>query len=306
MKLFKLKTNTDVFKFDSLEFTDNLQLVDDSKNRLVEYLNSIFEEIEYKTDKDFISIISEGLNANDFDRIGNTIDIFTTDKKIYQMCYIEDSKEDLNFLGTIINNKRKITNGNVYIFGNSLLTTKIDKSSKALDYITQISIDINDIIEIVLANYYFKGLSFEGTVYGKFLYNNSLKIVAPLQHKDIDISTLSFKKADVLNFSTTVFYDTEGTKIKEKYNNKLGFYYLEEFKNRIFLIINNENEKKFDQILENYISKIFTIFDKFCFDDQEIKIPKEFKFYDYQMNESYTNKYIVFDNLYDQIIFLKK
>jgi hypothetical protein len=186
------------------------------------------------------------------------------------------------------------------------LTTKIDKSSKALDYITQISIDINDIIEIVLANYYFKGLSFEGTAYGKFLYNNSLKIVAPLQHKDTDISTLSFKKADVLNFSTTVFYDTEGTKIKEKYNNKLGFYYLEEFKNRIFLIINNENEKKFDQILENYISKIFTIFDKFCFDDQEIKIPKEFKFYDYQMNESYTNKYIVFDNLYDQIIFLKK
>jgi 3'(2'), 5'-bisphosphate nucleotidase len=40
--------------------------------------------------------------------VGNTIDIHTTSKNIYQMCYVEFSKEPLNFIGTIINNKRKI------------------------------------------------------------------------------------------------------------------------------------------------------------------------------------------------------
>jgi hypothetical protein len=33
-----------------------------------------------------------------------------------------------------------------------------------------------------------------------------------------------------------------------------------------------------------------------------MNVPKEFKFYDYQTNEKYTNKYIVFDNLYDKIV----
>jgi hypothetical protein len=305
MKIFKLKTNDDVFKFESLEFTDDLQLSVDSKNRLVEYINTIFEEIEYNDDKDFISIISEGLKANDWDRIGNTIDIFTTDKNIYQMCYVEDSKESLNFLGTVTNNKRKIINGDAFIFANTLSTTQIEDNSKALDYIKKVSIDMNDIIEILLSNYYFKGLFFEGDVYGKFLFDNSLKVVSPTKYKDLDISTLSFKKADVLNFSTNIFYDNVGDKIKQKYNNKLSLYYLENLKDRIFFTIKSENEKKFDQILDSYINKIFTIFDKFCHDDDEMRIPKEFKFYDYQTNENYTNKYIVFDKLYDKIVLSK-
>ena len=44
------------------------------------------------------------------------------------------------------------------------------------------------------------------------------------------------------------------------------------------------------------------IYDKFCYDDTEMNVPKELKFYDYQSNDKYTNKYIVFDNLYSKIV----
>lgn len=302
MKLYKLKMNEDTFKFSSLNFTDELNLTEESKNSLVEYLNTIFEEITFKTDKDFISIISEGLNVDNQTRIGNTIDIYTTNKKIYQMCYLEDSKENLNFLGTVINNKRKIINGDVYVFANELTTTKIVDVSKTLEYIKHADINMDDLIEVILSNYYFKGLYFEGEKYGKYLFDNTLKVIAPEQYKGTDLSSLAFKKADVLNFSTNVFFDKEGNNLKKLYNNKLGFYYLEEFKNRIFFAIKSESEKNFDNVLDDYINKLFIVFEKFCFDDDEIRIPKEFKFYDYQSNEKYTNKYIVFDNLYDKLV----
>jgi hypothetical protein len=88
----------------------------------------------------------------------------------------------------------------------------------------------------------------------------------------------------------------------DKYNRLLGSFYLQNFNNKIFIALKSETEKKYDSLLDDYINKVLTIYDKLCFDDDEMNIPKELKFYDYQSNEKYTNKYIVFDNLYDQIV----
>ena len=64
MIIYKLKKNNDVFKFDTLEFTDDIKLTEESKGKLVEYLNNILEPIECKTDKEFMSVITEELNIN--------------------------------------------------------------------------------------------------------------------------------------------------------------------------------------------------------------------------------------------------
>jgi len=161
---------------------------------------------------------------------------------------------------------------------------------------------LDEVIEIILSNYYFKGLYFDGNKTGKFLFDNNLKIISPNEYKDIILSELSFKRSDLLNFSMDVFFDTNGTKIKEKYNNKLSLFYLENMNNRIFVALKSESEKRYDSILDDYINNILTIYDKYCFDDSEMNVPKELKFYDYQSNDKYTNKYIVFDNLYSKIV----
>ena len=308
MIIYKLKKNNDVFKFDTLEFTDDIKLTEESKGKLVEYLNTILEPVECKTDKEFMSVITEELNINDYDKIGNTIDIYTTNKNIYQMCYLEDSKDEINFFGTVINSKRKIINGNVFILANTLLTTKIDNPEKTLDFIKTHDVTLDDIIEIIISNYYYKGLYFEGNEYGKFMFDNNMKIVAPSKYKDMELSKMGFKRSDVLNFTMDVFYDNSSSvnKIKEKYNNKLSLFYLEDLKDKIFVALKSEHEKKYDWILEDYIQPIFNIYEKHCYDDNELNVPKEFKFYDYQSNEKYTNKYIIFDNLYNKIILSRK
>jgi hypothetical protein len=308
MIIYKLKKNNDVFKFDTLEFTDDIKLTEESKGKLVEYLNTILEPIECKTDKEFMSVITEELNINDYDRIGNTIDIYTTNKNIFQMCYLEDSKDEINFFGTVINSKRKLINGNVFILANSLLTTKIDNPENTLDFIKTHDVTLDDIIEIIISNYYYKGLCFEGNEYGKFMFDNNMKIVAPLKYKDMELSKMGFKRSDVLNFTMDVFYDNTSSvnRIKEKYNNKLSLFYLEDLKDKIFVTLKSEYEKKYDWVLEDYVQPIFNIYEKHCYDDNELNVPKEFKFYDYQSNEKYTNKYIIFDNLYNKIILSRK
>jgi len=304
MKFYKLKKNNDLLKFDSLEFLDDLNLKKEFKNRLVEYLKSLIEEYDSKNDKEFMSIISEHLNIDNDKNIGNTIDIYTTNKKIYQMCYLEDSKDDINFLGTISNTKRKLINGDVFIFVNSLSTTKIDQKDKTLDYIKQENMSIDDLIEVILSNYFFTGLFFDGNNYGKFKFDNHLKILAPKQYHNIELKTLTLKRSDILNFKIDVFYDNDSNinKIKDKFNKKLGMFYLENFKNRIFIGIKSDNEKNYDSILDDYIQAIMNIYEKKIFDDDELRIPRELKYYDYQDNKKYTNKYIVFDNLYEKLI----
>ena len=270
MKFLKLKINQDVFKFDEIEFTDDLQLTEESKLKLIEYFTPFLEVIEAKSDKEFISIISEQLNINNTTNIGNTIDIHTTNKKIYQMCYLETNifgkKEDvvkdckleevkdckpevdpnLNFLATVCNIKRKPINGDVFIFGNSLLTTQITDPSKTLEYITQVDITIDDLIDIVLSNYYFTGVCFEGNTFNKFIFDNNLKIVAPLTFKDVILSELSFKRSDVLNYTIDVFFDKTGSNAKNKYNVSLGLFYDIVFNNRIFIALKSETEKSYD------------------------------------------------------------
>ena len=385
MKFLKLRINQDVFKFDTLEFTNDLLLTDDSKLRLTEYLNSLVEIIDVKSDKEFISIISEQLNIDNKINIGNTIDIHTTNKRIYQMCYLETNifgkkgetgetgetgdagagdagaveagaveagaveagaveagaveagaveagagdagaleevnkvkegeevnkvKEgeevevnpNLNFLATICNIKRKPINGDVFIFGNSLLTTQITDPSKTLEYITQVDITIDDLIDVILSNYYFTGVCFEGSTFNKYLFNNNLKIVAPLTFKDITLSELSFKRTDILNFTIDLFYDNTGSNAKSKYNSSIGLFYDIVLNNRIFIALKSETEKSYDSLFSEYISKLISIYNKFLFDDKELMIPKELKFYDYQSNDKYTNKYIIFDNLFNKII----
>jgi len=322
MKFFKLKVNDDIFKFNELVFNNNLQLVSDSKKLLTDYLNQYLEEINCKDENEFISIISEHLKLDNEYRIGNTIDVYTTNKKIFQMCYLDsysnkdtnkDTKEvePFNFLGTVINSKRKIINNDIFIFANSLLTTHIDNKintdesntkTNMQEYIKQIDINLDDIIEIILSNYYFKGLYFEGDKMGKFLFDNNLNIIGPEIYKNTKLSELNFKRSDLLNFTINVFYENNGTKIKEKYNNKLSLFYLENMNNRIFIALKSESDKNYDSILDDYVNNILTIYNKYCFDDTELNIPKELKFYDYQSNDKYTNKYIVFDNLYSKIV----
>jgi hypothetical protein len=301
MKLFKLKANEDTFKFDTLEFTDELKLKDDSKAKLVEYLNTLIEEVDFNDDTEFITKITEFLKVSETN-IANTIDVHTTNKKIYQMCYLEYSKESLNFFGTVINNKRKIINGDIYIFANTLLTTKITDKAKTLENINQDTLTMDELVELILSNYYFKGLCFEGEKYFKYIFDNNLQVVAPSNIKDTKLYDLNFKKSDLLNFTIHVFFDSIGTNQKLKYNKNLGMFYDELFNNRIFIAHSSENDKRYDSILDDYIGKIISIYNKHLCDDKELMVPKELKFYDYQSNDKYTNKYIVFDNLYDQIL----
>jgi len=356
MKFLRLKINQDIFKFNEIKFTNDLILSEESKSSLIEYLTPFVEVIEVKSDKEFISVISEQLDINNTTNIGNTIDIHTTNKRIYQMCYLESKFEvsdavgvvdddvgavevsdgvkaveisegvkaveisegvkaveisegvkaveisNLNFLATVCNIKRKPINGDVFIFGNSLLTTKISDAAKTLEYISQTDITIDDLIEIILSNYYFTGVCFEGNEFKKFLFNNNMTIIAPESLKDITLAKLSFIRKDVLNFTIDVFYDNEGTKSRNKYNSSLGLFYDVVFNNRIFISLRSETEKNYDSLLSEYISKLISIYNKFLVDDKELMIPKELKFYDYQSNEKYTNKYIIFDNLFDKII----
>ena len=304
MKLFKIKANESTFDFSKLSFQSNNLLTDDSRNSLIEYLNSLIEVIEYKNSEDFLNIVTERLKIDNAETVGNTIDLHTTSKNIYQMCYLEFSKEPLNFLGTIMNNKRKAVNGDIYVFANSLLTTKIQKGSKPQDFISQCDMSMDDLIEIILCNYYFKGVCFDGDSYMSFIFDNNMKICSPESLKDYDLSTLMFKRSELLNFTIDVFFEEKGDKLKSKYNNKLSSFYIEDFKGKIFIALKSENEKKYNSLYENeeYIKKILMVYDKYCFDDNEIAVPRELKFYEYEDNDKYTNKYIVFDNLFDTII----
>lgn len=301
MKLYKIKANEDTFKFDTLEFTDDLKLTENSKNSLVEYLTALIEEVDFKNRTEFISKITELLKVHD-DNIGNTIDVYTTNKKIYQMSYLEYSKDGLNFLGTIMNTKRKIINGDIYVYANSLLTTKISDKAKILEFIQQDTLTMDELIEIILSNYYFKGLCFEGDKYSKYIFDNNLKIVAPTSLKDIQLNELSFRRSDLLNFTIDVFSDEKGDLGKSKYNKILGLFYDTVFFNRIFIANNTANDKRYDSILDDYIVKLISIYNRYLCDDKEIIVPKELKMYDYQSNDKYTNKYIIFDNLYEKIL----
>jgi hypothetical protein len=313
MRLYKLKPNEDTFNFTNLEFNDDLKLTEDSKKRVSDFLKEYVEVIEFNDHTEFISIISEQLELSETN-IGNTLDVYTTNKKIYQLCYLERSEKPLNFLASLMNAKRMILNGDVFIFSNDLITTKIPKKEKKKDgegkdeeinmqdFIKQSDMEFDEIIDILLENYYYTGLCFEGTKYYKYIFDNNMVIKAPNNLKDMKLGELAFKRTDMLNMSVDVFYEKEGKNIKEKYNTMLSNFYLETFNNRIFIAVGGSAEKKYESIIDEYIVKYITIYNKFCFDDDEIRIPRELKFYDYQSNDKYTNKYIVFDNLYDKII----
>jgi len=313
MKFFKLKSNSDSFKFDSLQFTDDLKLTEESKNSFLLYLNDLIDVIDCTDQKDFITIISDDLKLDNQSRVGNTIDIATTNKKIFQMCYLEENLYDknkielpLNFLATIMNSKRKTINEDVFIFSNSLLTTKLEPNTNISEYIKQIDMSVDDLIESILSNYYFTGICFDGLVYYKYLFDNNLTVVAPESIKGTKLSELTFKRSEILNFTIDIFYDTHNKNTndstKQKYNQKLGLFYMENFTNKIFISLKSESNKIYDSILDDYINKILHIYDKYCFDDDELRVSKELKFYDYQSSDKYTNKYIVFDNLYDKIL----
>jgi hypothetical protein len=309
MKFYKLKTNEQEFNMSDIKFDDDLKITDESKNNITEYLNKYVEEFEYKTNDKLLTIISDSLKLSD-KNIGNTIDIHTTDKNIFQMCYIEHSyNEDnsvnkLNFLATIMNNKRKQITGDAFIFSNSLLTTKIDEKDKAVEYINLNDMELIDLIDVILINYYRIGVCFDGDEYTKFIFDNNMVIIAPLKYNGINLSELGFKKSHLLNFGIDMFYTNEGENELKKYNSKLASFYWDigKFKDKVFIALRSETEKKYDSLIDEYIDKILNIYEKYCFDDDEMNVPKEFKFYDYQTNEKYTNKYIVFDNLYDKIV----
>jgi len=301
MKFYKLKSNEDIFKFDTLEFTDDLKLTEDSKKRLEDFLKDYVEVIEYKDQKEFISIITEQLNVNQTN-IGNTIDVHTTDKRIYQLCYLDRSKNALNFLGTIINTKRANINGDVFVFANKLLTTKIESKNSMNDFILQDDMSFDELIDIIISNYYNNGLCFDLNKHYKYIFDNNMTIIAPSNLKGIKLDELLFKRSDLLNKTIDIFYEADGKNVKEKYNTILSNFYLLNFNNRIFMALQSNSEKKYESILDEYINKYLNIFNKYCFDDDEIKVTKDLKFYDYQSNDKYTNKYIVFDNLYDKIV----
>jgi hypothetical protein len=312
MRLYKLKPNEDTFNFTNLEFNDDLKLTEDSKKRVVDFLKELVEVVEFNDHTEFISIISEQLELSETN-IGNTLDVYTTNKKIYQLCYLERSEKPLNFLASLMNSKRMILNGDVFIFSNDLITTKMPEKKKdsegkdigeinMQEFIKQSDMEFDEIIDIILANYYYSGVCFDSTKYSKYIFDNNMIIKAPNNLKDINLGEFSFKRTDILNMSVDVFYEKEGKNIKEKYNTMLSNFYLETFNNRIFIAVGGSIEKKYESIIDEYINKYITIYNKFCFDDDEIRIPKELKFYDYQTNEKYTNKYIVFDNLYDKIV----
>jgi len=161
---------------------------------------------------------------------------------------------------------------------------------------------MDELVELILSNYYFKGICFEGEKYFKYIFDNNLQDVAPSNIKDTKLYDLNFKKSDLLNFTIHVFFDSIGTNQKLKYNKNLGMFYDQLFNNRIFIAHSSENDKRYDSILDDYIGKIINIYNKHLCDDKELMVPKELKFYDYQSNDKYTNKYIVFDNLYDKIL----
>ena len=127
-------------------------------------------------------------------------------------------------------------------------------------------------------------------------------IIAPSNLKGIKLFELSFKRSDLLNKTIDIFYEADGKNVKEKYNTILSNFYLETFNNRIFLALKSNSEKQYESIIDEYITKYINIYNKFCFDDDEMRVPKDLKFYDYQSNDKYTNKYIVFDNLYSKIL----
>jgi hypothetical protein len=309
MKFYKLKTNEQEFNMSNIKFDDNLKITDESKNNIIEYLNKYIEEFEYKTNDKLMTIIAESLKLSD-KNVGNTIDIHTTNKNIFQMCYIEHSHNEdnsvnkLNFLATIMNNKRKEITGDVFIFSNSLLTTKINEKDKANEYINLCDMELSDLIDVILVNYYRIGVCFDGDEYNKFIFDNNMIIIAPSKYNGIKMAELGFKKSSLLNLGIDMFYTLEGDNELKKYNSKLASFYWDigKFKDKVFIALRSETEKKYDSLIDEYIDKILNIYEKYCFDDDEMNVPKELKFYDYQTNEKYTNKYIVFDNLYDKIV----
>lgn len=309
MKFYKLKTNEQEFNMSDIKFDDNLKITDESRNNILEYLNKYVEEFEYKTNDKLMTIISESLKLSD-KNVGNTIDVHTTNKNIFQLCYIEHSHNEdnsvnkLNFLATIMNNKRKEITGDVFIFSNSLLTTKINEKDKANEYINLSDMDLNDLIDVILVNYYRIGVCFNGDEYNKFIFDNNMIINAPSIYNGIKMAELGFKKSSLLNLGIDMFYTLEGENELKKYNSKLASFYWDigKFKDKVFIALRSETEKKYDSLIDEYIDKILIIYEKYCFDDDEMNVPKELKFYDYQTNEKYTNKYIVFDNLYDKIV----
>jgi hypothetical protein len=220
------------------------------------------------------------------------------------MCYLEFSKEPLNYLATIMNVKRKAINGDVYVFSNSLLTTKIEDKSNPQEYISNCDMSIDNLIDIILNNFYFKGICFDGENYSTFIFDNNMKIRSPESLKETDLSKMLFRRTELLNFTIDLFFEEKGDKLKSKYNKKLSSFYIEDLKGKIFIALKSENEKKYNDINEDeeYLKKILIIYEKYCFDDNEIQVPKELKFYEYQDNDKYTNKYIVFDNLFDKIV----
>lgn len=309
MKFYKLKPNEQEFNMSDIKFDDDLKITNESRNNIIEYLNKYVEEFEYKTNDKLMMIISESLKLSD-KNIGNTIDIHTTNKNIFQMCYIEHSyNEDnsvnkLNFLATIMNNKRKEITGDAFIFSNSLLTTKIDEKDKAIEYINLSDMELIDLIDIILINYYHVGVCFNGDEYSNFIFDNNMVVISPLKYNGINLAELGFKKSHLLNLGIDIFYTLEGENELKKYNSKLASFYWDigKFKDKVFIVLRSETEKKYDSLINEYIDKILNIYEKYCYDDDEMNVPKELKFYDYQTNEKYTNKYIVFDNLYDKIV----
>jgi hypothetical protein len=303
MKLFKIKANESTFDFNNIIYDDN-KLSEKSKNDITEYLNTIVEPIEYIDGNDFINVVTERLKVDDTDNVGNTIDVHTSSKNIYQMCYLEFSKEPLNYLATIMNVKRKAINGDVYVFSNSLLTTKIEDKSNPQEYISNCDMSIDNLIDIILNNFYFKGICFDGESYSTFIFDNNMKIRSPESLKETDLSQMLFRRTELLNFTIDLFFEEKGDKLKSKYNKKLSSFYIEDLKGKIFIALKSENEKKYNDINEDdeYLKKILIIYEKYCFDDDEIQVPRELKFYEYQDNDKYTNKYIVFDNLFDKIV----
>ena len=309
MKFYKLKPNEQEFNMSNIKFDDNLKITDESKNNIIEYLNKYVEEFEYKTNDKLMIIIAESLKLSD-KNVGNTIDIHTTNKNIFQLCYIEHSyNEDnsvnkLNFLATIMNNKRKEITGDAFIFSNSLLTTKINEKDKANEYINLCDMELIDLIDVILVNYYHVGAYFDGDEHSKFIFDNNMTIIAPSKYNGIKLDELGFKKSSLLNLGIDMFYTLEGDNELKKYNSKLASFYWDigKFKDKVFIALRSETEKKYDSLIDEYIDKILNIYEKYCYDDDEMNVPKELKFYEYQTNEKYTNKYIVFDNLYDKIV----
>jgi len=276
-------------------------------NKFDDFKQSLWQEID--TVKTYISVIDstdlkESLvkvynpENNNKNLELNTVDVLFTRDHTYQLIYglIDEENNQENYIGSVINYKRKPIKGTSVLVKIKLSENSV---SKKLEY-QEATMSMEDVEYIIKDLFYHKGFMINDTIQD-FLYDNKNKFL--LKDNLIDLNSLNSQEVNLFGIPFKIWYKEGISSNVLSYVRDIG-YFLNKKVSEIYITCNIYPQCKClsldDKIVKQFIDLVTTFPDEG--ELKEITIAYNFSINKKDNEKSNENVFVIFNDFYWKVM----